>query len=239
MINIVGISDTHDKHNLLDIGSGDLILHAGDCTGRGKYSDIEEFLRWYGDLNFEMKILIPGNHDFDFERNPDVCAELCKNYGVILLNDSGVKYKGLNIWGSPVQPWFHNWAFNRMRTEAQSTAQYPFIKPHWDKIPLNTDILITHSPPEGILDQTADRYNRSGDSVGCSLLLQKVQEVKPVLHIFGHIHEARGVEVKQHAAGSTTYCNASSLNLQYQPYKEKAFRFDWNNLLIGRSRGED
>ena len=77
MINITTISDTHGKHHLLDVGSGDLIIHAGDCTPRGSKEDIEEFLRWYGDLDFEMKILIPGNHDFDFERNPSVWNELC------------------------------------------------------------------------------------------------------------------------------------------------------------------
>lgn len=239
MINITTISDTHDKHSLLKVGSGDLIIHAGDCTGRGNRGDIEEFLRWYGDLDFEMKILIPGNHDFDFERHPELCAELCKSYSVVLLNDSGVKFRGLHIWGSPVQPWFHNWAFNRMRTKIQSTSQFPYIGDHWNKIPTNTDILITHGPPHGILDQTAARYDRASQSVGCAELSTKVQEIKPVLHVFGHIHEARGVEVHKNEVGSTTYCNTSSLDLNYRPYKQKAFRFEWDNLLIGRSRGED
>jgi Icc-related predicted phosphoesterase len=235
MINITTISDTHDKHSLLDVGSGDLIIHAGDCTGRGSRADIEEFLRWYGDLDFEMKILIPGNHDFDFERNPELCDELCKNYGVVLLNDSGVKFKGLNIWGSPVQPWFHNWAFNRMRSEAAATAGHPFIGKHWDKIPKKTDILITHGPPYGILDTTA----RNKESAGCEELLKKVEEIRPVLHVFGHIHEERGVFVDKTGPTPITYVNTSSLDLQYKPYREKAFKFDWNDLIIGQTHGEE
>lgn len=240
MINITTISDTHGKHDLIDVGSGDLILHAGDCTPRGSNADIEEFLRWYGDLDFEMIVMIAGNHDFGFERDPKYCEELCKNYGVVLLNDSGVKFKGLNIWGSPVQPWFYNWAFNRHRSEAQATKTHPFIGPHWDKIPKNTDILLTHGPAYGILDKTADRYDRSGEHVGCELLKKKIDEVRPVLHVSGHIHEARGVQVETHPQhGPVTYCNASSLDLSYRPYRDKPFRFDWDRLIIGQSLGED
>jgi Icc-related predicted phosphoesterase len=231
MITITTISDTHGKHDKLDVGSGDLILHAGDCTPRGQLEDIEEFLRWYGDLNFEKKVLVAGNHDWDFEKTPKYCEELCANYGVVLLNDSGTKFKGLHIWGSPVQPEFCNWAFNRSRTEAAATRKHPFIGPHWDKIPANTDILITHGPPHGILDTTY----YGNQKVGCSLLRQKVDEVKPVLHVFGHIHEERGIYVN----GPTTYVNTASLDLRYMPYPGKAFKFDWNNLIIGRSHGED
>ncbi len=237
MINITTISDTHGKHDLVhgkNVGSGDLILHSGDCTPRGSREDIEEFLRWYGDLDFEMKVLIPGNHDFDFERNPELCAELAANYGVTLLNDSGVKFHGLHIWGSPVQPWFYNWAFNRMRTKAQATAKYPFIGDHWDKIPTNTDILLSHGPAYGILDRTM----RTNEHVGCELLLKKIQEIRPVLHVCGHIHEDRGVHVEQ-GPSPITYVNASSLDLSYYPHKAKAFKFDWNSLIIGQSHGED
>lgn len=237
MINITTISDTHGKHNLVhgrNVGSGDLILHSGDCTPRGAREDIEEFLRWYGDLDFEMKVLIAGNHDFDFEKNPKLCAELCESYGVTLLNDSGVKFNGLHIWGSPVQPWFYNWAFNRMRTKEQATLRYPFIGDHWDMIPKNTDILLTHGPAYGILDKTM----RTQENVGCELLLKKIQEIRPVLHVCGHIHEDRGIHVEQ-GSSPITYVNASSLDLSYHPHKEKAFKFDWNSLIIGQSLGED
>lgn len=233
MLTITTISDTHGQHDKLDVGSGDLIIHSGDCTPNGKTSDIEEFLRWYGDLEFDKKILVPGNHDWDFEKMPKHTTELCANYGITLLNDSGTKYKGLHIWGSPVQPEFFSWAFNRARSVVQATPKHPFIGDHWDKIPANTDILVTHGPAYGILDLT----HFGNQKVGCPLLRKKIEEIKPVLHICGHIHEARGVYIDND--GPITYVNAASLDVFYRPYQEKPFRFDWNKLIIGQSHGED
>lgn len=232
MITITTISDTHGQHTKVDVGSGDLIIHAGDCTPMGKMEDIETFLRWYGDLDFDKKILVAGNHDWDFEKLPKYCDELCKNYGVTLLNDSGIKYNGLHIWGSPVQPEFFNWAFNRSRSTAAATKKHPFIGHHWDKIPKNTDILITHGPAGGVLDLTQE-----GNTAGCWLLRNKIAEIKPVLHVCGHIHEARGVFVDP--SGPTTYVNASSLDRRYELYEDEALRFNWNNLILGHSRGQD
>lgn len=233
MINITTISDTHGQHTKLNIKSGDLIIHSGDCTPRGKMEDIETFLRWYGDLNFTYKILVPGNHDWDFEKLPKYCEELCKNYGVIMLNDSGVKIEGLYIWGSPVQPEFCNWAFNRTIVEAFATKKHPWIGHHWNKIPKKTDILITHGPAYGILDKTYF----SNENVGCPHLLKKIKEIKPILHICGHIHEERGVHVDP--SGPTTYNNASSLDVRYIPYPDDPFRFDWDRLILGHSQGRD
>lgn len=233
MITITTISDTHGQHDKIYVGSGDLVIHSGDCTPQGSTSDIEEFLKWYGDLEFDYKILVPGNHDWDFEKLPDSCKEMCENYGVILLNDSGTKIKGLNIWGSPVQPVFGNWAFNRTIAEPYATKKHPWIGHHWDKIPENTDILITHGPPHGILDETYF----GNQKVGCPILRHKIDTVKPVLHVFGHIHEGRGVLVDPN--GPTTYVNASTLDVRYKPYPEKAHRFDWNSLITGSSLGND
>jgi Icc-related predicted phosphoesterase len=233
MMNITTISDTHGQHDKIDIGSGDMIIHSGDCTPRGTMNDIEEFLRWYGDLEFTHKILVPGNHDWDFEKLPEYCKELCANYGVTMLNDSGVKIQGLNIWGSPVQPEFCNWAFNRTIAEPYATKKHPWIGHHWNKIPEKTDILITHGPAHGILDLT--HFDKQ--KVGCPLLRKKIGEIKPVLHVFGHIHEERGVYIDP--SGPTTHVNASSLDVRYRPYPVPSYRFDWNSLITGSSRGDD
>jgi len=233
MITITTISDTHGKHDKINVGSGDLIIHSGDCTPRGKKEDIEEFVRWYGDLEFEKKILIAGNHDWDFAISPEYCEELCLSYGVTYLNDSGTKFKGLHIWGSPVSPVFHNWAYNRASLEDLATLRHPFIGKHWDKIPANTDILITHCPAYGILDLT---YH-SQEKAGCNLLRKKIEEIRPVLHVFGHIHEGRGIYIDKN--GPTTHVNASSLDLAYDLYPEDPFKFDWNSLITGHSHGED
>lgn len=232
MITITTISDTHGQHTKLEVGSGDLIIHAGDATPRGKMEDVETFLRWYGDLDFDKKIMIAGNHDWDFEKLPKYCEELCNNYGVTLLNDSGVKYKGLHIWGSPVQPKFLNWAFNRSRTKEDATKRNPFIGEHWDKIPSKVDILVTHGPANKILDLTKDNVR-----AGCELLRKKIEEVKPVLHVCGHIHESRGIYIDP--SGPTTYVNTASIDEQYRPYPEKSFRFNWNKLILGQSLGQD
>jgi Icc-related predicted phosphoesterase len=204
-VKIVAISDTHGKHRNLVLHEGDILIHAGDVSSMGKESEIKDFLNWFSKTDFTYKIMIAGNHDFYFEKivdNAKVLEELIPA-NVIYLNDSGVEIenlgqKTLRIWGSPIQPWFFNWAFNRNRGED--------IKRHWDKIPQNTDMLITHGPAYGILDKTT-----RNESVGCEDLLEKVKEVKPIFHICGHIHEAYGY-IKQ---SGTEFINASVLDENY------------------------
>lgn len=203
---IVAISDTHNQHRSLKLPEGDMIIHAGDVSGRGYKSEVDDFLNWFSQLDFMYKIMIAGNHDFYFEdlakddpSNPKYPS--IKEYipeGITYLNDSGVTIEGVKIWGSPVQPWFHDWAFNRMRGSE--------IKYHWNMIPLDTDILITHGPAFGIHDECM-----SGN-VGCKDLLDKINIVKPKLYVCGHIHEAYGVE----KVGETTFVNASVLNERYE-----------------------
>jgi len=237
---ITVISDTHNQHKWLNIPKkGDIIVHAGDVSSKGSRREIEIFLKWYGDLDYKVKILTPGNHDWAFERNPEVCEELCDNYGVILLNDSGYKYNGVKFWGSPVQPKFGNWAFNRSIHSYSSNTHhgpptYPHIKPHWDKIPNDTDVLITHGPPKDVLDRTC-----YGGTVGCPWLSQTIERVKPILHVFGHIHESRGVIVDKTKKDPITYCNGSSLDIRYKPRDINHFIFDIEKLKVGDSKGTD
>jgi Icc-related predicted phosphoesterase len=196
---IVAISDTHGKHNSLSLPKGDMLIHAGDVSGRGLVQEITDFLHWFARQDYTYKIFIAGNHDFYFENAAleDVQSIIPKD--VIYLNDTGVTVEGLHIWGSPITPWFYNWAFNRHRGVA--------IKKHWDLIPLQTDILITHGPVQGILDRTT-----RNDVVGCADLLAAVQNVKPKMHICGHIHESYGSIEKN----GTQFVNASVLNERYQ-----------------------
>lgn len=194
---IVLISDTHNQHRALQLPEGDLLIHAGDISGRGLQSEVQDFMDWMGRLPYQHKVLIAGNHDFLAERNPEQFASMLPE-GVTYLNDSGTEIEGFKVWGSPIQPWFYDWAFNRQRGAD--------IARHWDLIPADTDILITHGPPHGILDRVQD-----GQHVGCEELLKKVEAIQPLLHVFGHIHEAHGEE--QH--GTTRFVNASVLNLRY------------------------
>lgn len=229
---IVCISDTHNKHKQISLDEGDILIHAGDATGRGQSGEILPFLYWFSEQKFKHKVLIAGNHDFGFEREPSRYEELCIQLGITYLNDSGANIEGLNIWGSPVQPEFFNWAFNR-RIEEKLPDSYdpfhsyekihPFIKPHWDLIPDNTDILITHGPPLGIMDEVPRNFKQTMLSVGCPHLLDAINRVKPKIHIFGHIHEQHGIfKTKE-----TVFVNAAQLDDSYLvAYKPKILYID-------------
>ena len=197
MKKIVCISDTHGQHRSLNLPEGDILIHAGDISRVGKLNEIIEFNSWLGTLNYKHKIIIAGNHDFIFENEYNLAKSLITN--AIYLEDSGVEIEGIKFWGSPVSPRFYDWAFNRDRGED--------IKKHWDKIPKNIDVLITHGPPYGVLDKTV-----SGENVGCEDLLSKIQEIKPKFSIFGHIHEGYGIFKDK----GITFINACSLNERYK-----------------------
>ena len=204
-LKIVAISDTHGQHRSLKLTKGDIIIHSGDVSKSGRPEEIQDFLDWFSKLKFAHKIFIAGNHDFLFENeHTDVLSKMIPE-GVTYLNDSGVEIVGIKIWGSPVTPWFNDWAFNRDRGSE--------IKKHWDLIPNDTDILVTHGPPFGILDETV-----YGKRTGCEELLVRVSQVKPKYHIFGHIHEDYGQFIK----GETTFINASVLDDWYD-MKNKPF----------------
>ncbi len=129
--------------------------------------------------------------------------------GVQYLKDSGTLVNGIKIWGSPVTPWLFNWAFNRMRGDN--------IGRHWDLIPEDTDILITHGPPFRTLDKNIEEIH-----IGCKDLFLRIQDVKPKLHIFGHVHESYGV-VEKHGM---TFINASVLNEKYEIVNQP-ISFQW------------
>ena len=196
---LVFISDTHNKHRNVTIPDGDMLIHAGDISSRGMESEIDDFFEWFQSQSHRYKIFIAGNHDFFFERAPEDYITMKIPENIVYLNDSGCEIEGLNFWGSPVQPEFFDWAFNRTRGKE--------IKAHWDLIPENTNILITHGPPYGILDKTI-----RNDLVGCEELAKKVMEMHPEIHVFGHIHEGYGIIKKK----NTTFINASILDHKYR-----------------------
>jgi len=182
----------------MKLPTGDVLIHTGDITYRGKKSEVEDFLQWLQQLPFSHKIFIAGNHDFYFERAPQAEIQSIIPPGIIYLNDSGVSIGGVSIWGSPVTPKFFNWAFNRTRGEA--------IRRHWKRIPEGTQLLVTHGPPFGILDQIGN-----DEHVGCKDLLHAVQSIRPQVHLFGHIHESYGTT----KSFGLRFINASLVNENY------------------------
>ncbi len=207
------ISDTHTKHNLIDVGGGDILFHSGDATYRGHFNEIEEFLKWYSTRDYRHIVFTPGNHDFGFETDPRTYREMFKDAGVHLLIDETVVLDSIKIHGSPVTPWFHNWAFNRARNAAEASMyNIGYAHTHWDMMPDDTDVLLTHGPPYKILDEL--QYvngDPKGQFVGCEDLLKRVKEVKPKIHGFGHIHCAYGTKEED----GTLFVNASNLDEGY------------------------
>ncbi len=136
---------------------------------------LRDFNDWLGGLPHKHKILIPGNHDAGFIY--PAYQELITN-AVLLIND-GIEVGGLKIWGSPITP--NDWgAFGAATAEERARA--------FSRIPDDTDVLITHGPPMGILDQDL----KSSVPTGCRQLLAAVRRVRPRYHVFGHFHQGYG-----------------------------------------------
>jgi Icc-related predicted phosphoesterase len=221
MKKITFISDTHTKHDKVNsfLPGGDILIHAGDLTGRGYLNEIDDFLKWFDKIdNYDTKIFIAGNHDFGFEDNPNQIKSLLTEYKTVdyLQDDLLLVGKGdyedmVKVWGTPWQPEFHNWAFNLPRGEK--------LKEKWDMIPANTDILITHGPPFGKLDYIP--YD--GKNVGCEELIKRVNEIKPKINVFGHIHEGYGYVFD----GNTHFINAAVLNGRYE-FRNKPVNVLWD-----------
>lgn len=198
ILRIVAVSDTHEHHWHLNIPDGDVFIHAGDITARGDIDALPDFNDFLGSLPHKHKLVIAGNHDFCLEREPERARAMLTNCTYLL--DEGVTIAGLNFWGSPWQPWHHNWAFNLHRGGQ--------IRQKWNLIPADTDVLITHGPPLRHGD-----YTYMGNYVGCADLREIVWKLKPKLHIFGHIHEAAGITRNAH----TIFANACTVNLAHKP----------------------
>jgi predicted phosphodiesterase len=199
---IVAISDTHGRHDVLNLPPGDVLVHAGDFTGRGTPWEIIEFARWLHARPFAHRVVVAGNHDRLFESDPGLAQSLLREHcpGVVYLQDDGAVVGGLTFWGSPWQPRFMDWAFNLERG--------PELARVWARVPDGVDVLVTHGPPQGVLDRT-----RHGLNVGCEELAAALVRIAPKVHIFGHIHAGSG---EQKQAG-VHFVNACILDALYQP----------------------
>ena len=219
---IVALSDTHTQHRQIkEVPNGDVLIFAGDLMNCGTDEiDIVSFANWFMNQPHKYKILVAGNHDRLFEKYEGFCVDFFTQYyskNFHYLHDSGITIEGVKFWGSPYQPEFCNWAFNVERGEA--------IRLHWNKIPNNTDVLITHGPAYGVLDQMntpGSKYFTEGH-LGCKDLLEAVERTKPKVHIFGHIHGGYGSYKSDESVGlflPTDSYNASICNEAYKPVNE-------------------
>ncbi len=189
---LVCMADTHlYASDGWDVPDGDLLIHAGDLLRRGTLAELAVAARWLEGLPHRHKVVVAGNHDWCFAREPSA-ATAALGPSVHYLQDNGVELAGVSIWGSPWQPEFCDWAFNLPRGEA--------LAERWAQIPARLDVLVTHGPPRGYGDQVGDRRE------GCDDLLAAVDRTRPAFHLFGHIHEDGGLWRR----GPTTVANVTS-----------------------------
>ena len=186
-LKLLHISDTHGVHRRLrNLPEADILVHSGDFTMSGSEAETLDFLEWLCDLPYRHKVLVAGNHD--------ACL-----YGATLdgLDDnvhylcgSGVEIEGLKFWGVPM--------FMEDCVSGHQEQLYAAI-------PDGTDVLVTHTPPYGILDRDG------GILYGSRELLERVHTIRPSMHLFGHIHKAHGTTNDR----MTVFSNAAIMDEGY------------------------
>lgn len=177
---VCAVSDLHGF--LPKIPECDLFLIAGDICGPSNiFSQMKELINnfkpWLANVQAKKKIIVAGNHDIIFQTNPELLPVWDKD--TMYLQDDGCEFEGLKIYGSPWQIRFCDWAFN----EDEENLEHI-----WSKIPDDTDILVTHSPPLGYGD-----INMGRENLGSPSLTRRVLDIEPKLHCWGHIHYSYGV----------------------------------------------
>ena len=205
---IVIISDVHGKYRNLVIPECDVLISCGDYSFKGEPHEVKDFHAWLDKQDAKYMISVQGNHELGVERNFQLSKEIAEKAcpGVYFIDEGPIEIEGVKFWCSAITPFFFSWAWNRYRGAE--------IKKHWDLIPDDTDILVTHGPVYGILDHVLNSHHPQGEHVGCADLLDRVKKLKKLkLHCCGHIHCGNGtVQID-----GVTFINASICDEQYKP----------------------
>lgn len=217
-LKLVFISDTHTQHDKVHVPECDILFHCGDWTYLGEKETVENFAKWLNTLPARHIVITPGNHEIGlFRKLPQSRSWILDHCprANLLIHES-VEIQGINIFGSPYTPYFHNWAWNAGRTIAESVYYFkPFIGDLWQDIPENTQILITHGPPYNILDTAMDYNDGYATSVGCVELSKRIEALPDLkIHAFGHLHYDGG---KTKTINNIKYVNAAVCNDAYKP----------------------
>lgn len=211
MLKIVAISDTHQLHEQITVPDGDVLIHCGDFTNRGTDGALKDFLTWFSSQKHEYKIVVPGNHEIGLDRGNNkqhkiniIKEFLDQNSKMFYLENSGITIKNINFYGSPVTPWFYDWAWNVHRGAPIAAV--------WDRIPDDTNVLITHGPPYGILDTVLESFGRDNHQ-GCVDLRERIKHLPALkLHAFGHLHLEGGNKLD---VDGVTFVNAAICDDNY------------------------
>jgi len=206
----VCISDTHSK--TFPLPAGDVLIHSGDLCSWGTVKQLKVTMDWLVSLPHPTKIIIAGNHDLCLDETrvdakgfqysavtrDDVAKarSMMKNRAAVaaglhyLEHESMELKRGDKTWkvyGSPAAPRFMPGSFQYEYEDSEGAEAI------YKRVPRDTEILLTHTPPYGVLDGT-----QRGAHVGCDTLAETLGELKRCrLHVFGHIHESHGAFVHQ------------------------------------------
>lgn len=216
-LKIVFIGDTHNKHNKLTIPECDILIHSGDWSMYGRKSETEHFAKWLNKQPAKHIVVTAANHEVEFEREypqslnwiTDGCPR-----ATVLIHES-IEIEGIRIFGSPWTPAFgFGWAYNAGRDPVEASHTFkPFIGDLWKDIPLDTNILITHGPGVGTLDEALDYRSGKIQNVGCRELTNRITQLLDLkIHAFGHLHLNGG---KSMELGGVNYINTAMCDDQY------------------------
>jgi Icc-related predicted phosphoesterase len=216
----VCVSDTHGytpSEAGYKLPAGDVLIHAGDLTNQGSLSELRKTIEWISKADYEVKIVICGNHDITLDasfyakygstfhnqrlENPEQCLEVVRvgSPSIVFLQHQSALVRltradgpetVFKVFGSPYSQFTGNWAFGYESADAAAL---------WGQIPLDADIVITHTPPHSHCDSLG-----TGEAVGCKALRQALSKVRPLLAVCGHVHEARGYERVKWSSPSST-----------------------------------
>ena len=192
-VRVTVISDTHMQHERLSLPEGDLLIHCGDIFDlySRNPADLREMDAWFARQPFDKIVCTGGNHDHLLEHAIGLLAQPFRH--AQYLQDQTIRYRGLSIFGAPWVPGLPTHAFPKSRSGLEEA---------WARIPTGVDILITHTPPRGILDRSS-----RGLSFGCPELASQLQRISPKVHCFGHVHASAGQTMR----GQTLFINAASV----------------------------
>ncbi|RYD46400.1 MAG: metallophosphoesterase [Verrucomicrobiaceae bacterium] len=182
------ISDTHGHHRSIIVPACDILIHAGDFStvGQEQPSVLDDADQWFEETGVDQVVCIGGNHDFPLHNDEFHFSH------AIYLRDRLAEVAGLSIYGSPWCPDLSNFAFYATEDE---------LIERWKAIPSGIDVLVTHTPPHGILDMPSSGLTH----LGCPHLRRELKRIKPRLHVFGHVHASRGMQDE----GDTRFVNAA------------------------------
>ena len=198
------IGDTHMRHDELGTLKGDVLIHVGDMFDlfHRNADDLKRVDAWFAQQRFDLILCIAGNHDHVLEDRRRLPDQPFAN--AVYLEDRAIEHKGVTFYGSPWVPDLHDHAFY---------ADGDLLREKWSGIPVETDVVITHTPPAGILDQSS-----RGQMLGCPDLAERIARIAPKIHCFGHVHASGGACRRD----GTRYINASCLNKEAGPLRRPA-----------------